>query len=138
MSQDMMLAVEADQALVPAAAWQRLADAFQQMAASMQATHERMAALERQVRLLEKVTPSQEKALHAAIRLQALQLCQRYRCPGAEKQVAAQIRKALRLQTGTRSMRELPRCEYPVAMTHIGIWNDAETMMNIRKKGRAT
>ena len=66
------------------------------MADMMRTTNERMGALEREVRMLTKVTPAQATAINTAIRERAAALCLSYRAIGCEKQAAAAIRKAIR------------------------------------------
>ena len=59
------------------------------MADMMRTTNERMGALEREVRMLTKVTPAQATAINTAIRERAAALCLSYRATGCEKQAAA-------------------------------------------------
>ena len=108
--------------------------AMQTMAAMLRTTNEAMESLRRQVRLLEKVTPAQASALNAAIRARAAALCADYRCAGGEKAVAAAIRKAIRIQFGATTVRELPRCDYEVARRQVDMWEDYRTIKAI--KGR--
>ena len=99
------------------------------MADMLRATNERMAALEREVRLLTKVTPAQANAIHEAIRSRAAEIC--------EKAAANAIRRAVRLTTGISSVRDLPRCEYSVAMEQVRMWDDYKAMKAIRARGGA-
>lgn len=112
-----------------------MADAMQTMAAMLRATNENMEALRRQVTLLEKVTPAQATQLNRAIRSRAQALCGDYRLPEAgERAVAAEIRKALRLQFGARTVKDLPRCEHETAMQLVGMWDDYKVMTGMRRK----
>ena len=105
------------------------------MADMMRATNERMGALEREVRMLTKVTPAQATAINAAIRERAAALCASYRATGCEKQAAAAIRKAIRQTMGAQAVRELPRCQYEIVMKQVAMWDDYKTMKHIKNKG---
>lgn len=114
---------------------QQMAVLLRGMADMLRMTHERMAALEQAVRQLEKVTPQQAAQLNRMIRVRALDLCEDYRIRGRQREVAAQIRKALRVTTGARSTRETARCDYPAAAELIRTWDDYPAMKAIRAKG---
>ena len=75
-----------------------------------------------------------KRAHHCAIRQRAAELCETYRAQGCEKAAANAIRRAVRLTTGTNSVRELPRCEYSVAMEQVRMWDDRKTMKALRAK----
>lgn len=108
--------------------------AMQDMAMLLRSMGEEISDLRRQVRLLEKVTPSQASAINRAIRERAALLCQDYRAPGGEKAVGAAIRKAIRVTFGASTVRELPRCDFEVALEQVRIWDDYKAMMAIRRK----
>lgn len=57
------------------------------MADMMRTTNERMGALEREVRMLTKVTPAQATAINAAIRERAAALCLSYRATAARSRL---------------------------------------------------
>jgi len=113
----------------------RMGEALETMAAMLRATTDMMEQLRRQVALLEKVTPGQARALNAAIRERASEVCGLYMAKGAEKRAAAAIRKSLRTQFGATSMGQLPRCDYEVALEAVRQWDDYGTMTAIRKGG---
>lgn len=108
------------------------------MADMIRLTNERMAALEKQVRMLEKVTPAQAAALNSAIRERAAAACREYRMAGLEKPVASAIRKAVRLATGARSTREIARCDYQPVRDLVDAWDEYKTMKAIKAKGAGT
>ena len=84
---DNALKIREESAAVPVELETFMAQALQLMqgmADMVRATNERMAALEQQVRMLEKVTPSQATDLNAAIRQRAAAACQEYRMTGME------------------------------------------------------
>ena len=118
-------------------AFQQMAQAMASMANMMRATNERVASMEREIKLLTKVTPAQASAINTAIRDRAAALCVEYRAPGCEKAVSNAIRRALKLTTGVGSVRELPRCEYTVALQAVGMWDDYKAMKTIKSKGGA-
>lgn len=113
-------------------------EAMQAMAQLLRTTNETMMQLQRQVRLLEKVTPAQASAINRAIRERAVELCAIYmlRGDGYDKAVAKEIRKAFKLRFGANTAKELPRCEYEVAMAQIQGWDDYKTMKGIRERVR--
>lgn len=115
--------------------FQQMAQATVSMANMLRATNERMASMEREIRLLTKVTPAQASAINAAIRERAAALCGSYRAVGCEKAVANAIRRAVKLTTGVSNVRELPRCEYTVAMQQVQLWDDYKAMKAIKAKG---
>lgn len=112
-----------------------LLDALRSMASLLRSTNERMQSLEQEVKRLTKVTPSQAAALNSAIRRRADELCARHRAAGCEKSVAAAIRKAIKHTCGISSARELPRCDYPVAMQQVEMWDDYRLIRDIKRKG---
>lgn len=122
---------------LPAEAMQaigQIADAMRGMADMMRTTNERMTALEQQVRLLTKVTPMQASEINGAIRQRAKELCASYRADGGEKTVANAIRRDMRLALGVQNARDVPRCEYQVAINQVKIWDDYKTMKAIRAR----
>ena len=108
---------------------------MQGMADMVRATNERVGELERQVRMLEKVTPSQATDLNAAIRVRASATCREYRMEGMESQIAAAIRKAVRLTTGARSVREIARCDYKPVKALVEEWEEYTTIKAIKARG---
>lgn len=137
---DMMPMNDANVAMIAANTareMQQMREALQAMAGLLRTTNETMAQLQRQVRLLEKVTPAQARAINQAIRDRATELCAIYmlRGDGCEKPVAAAIRKAVKLRFGANTAKDLPRCEYEVALAQVQGWDDYKTMKEI--KGRA-
>lgn len=117
---------------------QQMREALQTMAGLLRATNETMMQLQRQVRLLEKVTPAQATVINRAIRERAAEICAIYMVRGdqAEKLAAAAIRKAVKLQFGAGSVKEVPRCDYETALVQIRTWDDYKTMKGIREKVR--
>ena len=116
-----------------------MAEMMANMAAMLKATTESMEQLRRQVRLLEKVTPAQATSINRAIRDRATEICTIYMVLGdqGEKLAAAAIRKAVKLQFGAGSVKEVPRCDYEIALEQVRTWDDYKAMKAIREKARA-
>lgn len=114
----------------------RMAEMMATMAAMLQATTESMEQLRRQVRLLEKVTPAQATEINRAIRGRATEICGIYmiRDDRAEKLAAAAIRKAVKLQFGAGAVKEIPRCDFEIALEQVQGWDDYKVMKDIGKK----
>ena len=139
---DMMPMNDANMAMIAANTareMQQMREALQAMASLLRTTNETMAQLQRQVRLLEKVTPAQARAINQAIRDRATELCAIYllRGDGCEKPVAAAIRKAVKLRFGANTAKDLPRCEYEVALAQVQGWDDYKTMKEIKGRAKA-
>ena len=134
---DMMPMNDANRAMIAtdtAREMRQMREAMQAMAQLLRTTNETMMQLQRQVRLLEKVTPAQASALNRAIRERAAELCAIYMAPGCDKAVAVAIRKAVKLRFGAATAKDLPRCEYEVAMAQVRGWDDYKIMKGIREK----
>jgi len=112
----------------------QLGQAMQGLATMMSNTNERMGRLENAVQLLTKVTPMQAGAINKAIRERAREMCEAHRAPGGEAQAQNAIRREVRLAFGVQSVRELPRCEYQVALRQVQLWEDYRAMKTIKSK----
>ena len=112
-----------------------MAKQMQIMADMMRVTNERMAAMEKTIATLEKVTPGQAAEINAGIRTRASEICQDYRAAGMEKQAAAAIRKDVRNMTGARTAREISRCDYQTVLKTVREWDNYQTMKALRAKG---
>ena len=113
-----------------------LLSVMQGMAQMIRATHDRMAALEAQVRQLTKVTPAQATSINKAVRQRAEALCREYGASGCERQVADRIRRAIKLGSGASNVREIPACEYKVTMNQVSMWDDYKVIRDIKTKAR--
>ena len=117
-----------------AQAFNQMAQTMRVMADMVRAINDRQTAMEREIRLLTKVTPAQAAAINAAIRTRAAELCKAYKATGQEKATANAIRRAVKLTTGVSTVRELPRCEYSVALEQVQLWDDYKAMKAIKAK----
>ena len=96
-------------------------------------------ALEKQVRLNTPVTDRQARYLADAARARAKELlgedCVKVtRCV---TKLAGTIKKAVLVRSGYASLREIPRCEYEVAMKQIESWNKPMAVYEIMEEARA-
>ena len=100
--------------------------------------NERMAALEKQIRLQTPVTNKQVAYLNDAIRARARVLLneESVRDGRATTKLGNAIRKAVLMRYGISSLREVPRHEYNVALNQIGLWNDALTVWDVGKEAK--
>lgn len=117
-----------------AQAFGQMAQAMQSMAELLRATNDRLTGLEAEVRMLTKVTPAQATAISAAVKERATELCRTYRAGGKEQLAANAIRKAMKLTLGINAVRDLPRCQYGLAMEMVGMWDDYAAMQAIKRR----
>lgn len=112
--------------------------ALEQIAATQSIQNERMAALEKQIRLQTPVTPRQVTYLNDAIRARACELlnAEGVRDGLATKRLGNAIRKAVLMRYGISGLREVPKHEYSVALSQIGLWNDAMTVWDVAKEAK--
>ena len=139
---------------------QAMMGTLQQMANMMAAISENMSAITRRMDLAERLTGGQAQELNRAIRARSWQLLTQYSVraqkldaalkakngelpfpyngldplldAGARK-VQGLIRRDVRAAQGleSRSLRDLPRCEYPVALNRVAMWDDYDAMTQI-------
>jgi len=117
-------------------------EALTQLSNAQQVQNERLAALEREVRMNTLVTQKQVQYFNGAIRDRARDLlCKN--CPDnaentkLQKKLTNAIRKSVLMRYGVAALHELPRHEYEVVISQIGTWNDAGTIMEVRRASRA-
>lgn len=112
----------------------QMMQAVQGMAEMIRMTNERLTSLEELVRRQEKLTPMQVREISRLIRDRAEELRQEYRLgPSTADSLASAIRRGVRLLTGTRSAKEISRCDWRVVTAYIATWEDVR---EIRKIGR--
>lgn len=134
-------------------------EAVRAMAEMLRVSNERLAAMEEEmrglreaVRTLEKVTPAQAAIINRLIQQRARDLCEEYRIgvcadpqkesgkkgPGRpavskeEKALGAMIRADVRTLTGTRTVREIARCDWETAVDYITGWDDYDKIMTVK------
>lgn len=114
-------------------------EAMEQIATSQDVIRNRMEALEKQVRLQTPVTDRQARYLADAARRKARELLDKKQIDDqkAITKLAGLIKKSVLIRYGKGSLRELPQCEYSVAMSQIDTWNNALAVLDIVREARA-
>jgi len=117
----------------------RMSEAVEHIATAQDVMRNRLEALEKESRLNTPVTDTQARYLAAAARDKAVDILSRKGVTDkkAVTKLAGMIRKAVLLRYGKGSMREIPRCEYGVAMSQIESWNKATEVARIVFEARA-
>lgn len=116
------------------------AEAMEQIAVAQQMTSDRIASLEKRVRLQTPLSKSQEKCINDAIRARARTLLDGYGFSDDRKAVAKLggcIRKSVLARYGVGSLREAPAYDYETAMKQVSIWNDMLTTRDVIREARA-
>ena len=114
--------------------------AMEQIAAAQQITSERIASLEKRVRLQTPLSKSQENCINGAIRARARDLLDPRGYSEDKKAVTKLcgiIRKSVLARYGVGSLREAPAYDYDTAMKQISIWNDRIAIRDVEKEARA-
>ena len=114
--------------------------AMEQIAAAQQITSERIASLEKRVRLQTPLSKSQENCINGAIRARARDLLDPRGYSEDKKAVTKLcgiIRKSVLARYGVGSLREAPAYDYDVAMKQIAMWNDRIALRDVEKEARA-
>jgi len=113
-------------------------EAMEQIASSQDVIRNRMEALEKQVRLNTPVTDRQARYLADAAREKARELLAKKELSDkkAITKLAGLIKKKVLSRYGVGSLREIPRCEYTVAMSQIEAWNNALAVLDIVREAR--
>ena len=113
-------------------------NAMEEVAAALAVQNDRLAALEKQIRLQTPVTGKQVGYLNDAIRQRSRELLDKRDIDDkkAVTKLGNAIRKSVLARYGIDSLRETPKHEYPVAMQQIGMWSDALTVRDIVKEAR--
>ena len=114
-------------------------EAMEQIAAAQQLTSQRIADLEKRVRLQTPMSKAQEKYLSDAIRARARELLDAKGFADDRKAVtklSAAIRKSVLTRWGVSSFREAPAYDYETAIRQAGIWNDMMAVRDTVKEAR--
>jgi len=113
--------------------------AMEQIAAAQQATSDRIAALEKRVRLQTPLSKSQENCINGAIRAKARELLDPHGFSEDKKAVTKLcgiIRKSVLARYGVGSLREAPAYDYETAMKQVSMWNDRLTIRDVEREAR--
>ncbi len=114
--------------------------AMEQIAAAQQITSERIASLEKRVRLQTPLSKSQENCINGAIRARARELLDPRGFSEDKKAVTKLcgiIRKSVLARYGVGSLREAPAYDYETAMKQVNMWNDRLAIRDVEKEARA-
>lgn len=112
--------------------------ALERLAATQSVQNDRLEALEKQIRLQTLVSSKQVTYLNDAIRQRSRELLDKREVDDkkAVTKLGNAIRKAVLSRYGVSNLREIPKHEYQVAMSQIGIWNDALMVRDVAKDAR--
>ena len=113
--------------------------ALDQLAATQTVQNDRMEALEKQIRLNTPISQGQVKYLNDAIKKRARELLMKREIEDAKavRKLGNAIRKSVLARYGIATMHEIPKHEYTVAMSQIGMWSDALCVMDVVREYRA-
>lgn len=114
--------------------------AMEQIAAAQQMTSDRIASLEKRVRLQTPLSKSQENYINGAIRARARELLDGHGFADDKKAVTKLggiIRKAVLARYGVGSLREAPAYDYDTAMNQVKMWRDVFCIRDVEKEARA-
>lgn len=114
--------------------------AMEQIAAAQQMTSDRIAALEKRVRLQTPLSKSQENCINGAIRARARELLDAHGHADDKKAVTKLcgiIRKAVLARYGVSSLREAPAYDYETTMNQVKMWRDVFAIRDVEKEARA-
>lgn len=114
--------------------------AMEQIAAAQQITSDRIAQLEKRVRLQTPMSKSQENCINAAIRARARELLDPRGFSDDKKAVTKLcgiIRKSVLARYGVGSLREAPAYDYETAMKQVGMWKDMLSIRDVEREARA-
>lgn len=113
-------------------------EAMEQIATSQDVMRNRMEALEKQVRLQTPVTDRQARYLADTAREKSRELLNKKSVEDkkAVTKLAGIIKRSVLARYGVGSLREIPRCEYNVAMSQIEAWNSALAVLDIVREAR--
>ena len=114
-------------------------EAMEQIAAAQQMTSQRIADLEKRVRLQTPMSRMQEKYIGDAIRTRARELLDGKGYADDKKAVSrlcAFIRKSVLTRWGVSSLREAPAYDYETALKQIGMWSDHMAIRDVVKEAK--
>lgn len=111
----------------------------QQLEATLHILQVQQAHIERVEKLLVTLvtlTRGQEATLNAAIRARAKELSLQYSLndPTQERRIAMWIRRTIGEASGVHSMRDIPRCEYAVALEQAETWERMSTLRAMQRQ----
>ena len=112
--------------------------ALEQLSSAQSVQNDRLEALEKQIRLQTLVTSKQVYYLNDAIRMRARELLDK-RSVSDKKAITKLgnlIRKSVLARYGVSSLRDVPKHEYNVALSQIGMWTDILSVRTVAAQFR--
>ena len=112
--------------------------ALEQLSSAQSVQNDRLEALEKQIRLQTLVTSKQVYYLNDAIRMRARELLDTRSVSDnkAITKLGNLIRKSVLARYGVSSLRDVPKHEYNVALSQIGMWNDILSVRTVAAQFR--
>lgn len=112
--------------------------ALEQLSSAQSVQNDRLKALEKQIRLQTLVTSKQVYYLNDAIRMRARELLDKRSVSDnkAITKLGNLIRKSVLARYGVSSLRDVPKHEYNVALSQIGMWNDILSVRTVAAQFR--
>lgn len=112
--------------------------ALEQLSSAQSVQNDRLEALEKQIRLKTLVTSKQVYYLNDAIRMRARELLDKRSVSDnkAITKLGNLIRKSVLARYGVSSLRDVPKHEYNVALSQIGMWNDILSVRTVAAQFR--
>lgn len=112
--------------------------ALEQLSSAQSVQNDRLEALEKQIRLQMLVTSKQVYYLNDAIRMRARELLDKRSVSDnkAITKLGNLIRKSVLARYGVSSLRDVPKHEYNVALSQIGMWNDILSVRTVAAQFR--
>ena len=112
--------------------------ALEQLSSAQSVQSDRLEALEKQIRLQTLVTSKQVYYLNDAIRMRARELLDKRSVSDnkAITKLGNLIRKSVLARYGVSSLRDVPKHEYNVALSQIGMWNDILSVRTVAAQFR--
>lgn len=112
--------------------------ALEQLSSAQSVQNDRLEALEKQIRLQTLVTSKQVYYLNDAIRMRARELLDKRSVSDnkAITKLGNLIRKSVLARYGVSSLRDVPKHEYNVALSQIGMWNDILSVRTVAAQFR--
>lgn len=115
------------------AALRQIGAVMQAMAGTVTELQAEMRQLRAQVAQLEKLTPMQVRELNRMIQERARVLSIDY-CTGLPQPICTAIRRALRMETGARSVKDIARCDWQVAREIVETWEEPDVLRKLADK----
>lgn len=112
--------------------------ALEQLSSAQSVQNDRLEALEKQIRLQTLVTSKQVYYLNDAIRMRARELLDKRSVSDnkAITKLGNLIRKSVLARYGVSSLWDVPKHEYNVALSQIGMWNDILSVRTVAAQFR--